>query len=70
MIQDMPSLRPLQTETLSNCAREPILPNAAQQAEFARQLEVMVNQYKSFPSIATWVCFTSSFNANLCANPD
>lgn len=55
----MPSLRPLQTETLSNCVVEPILPNAAQQAEFTRQLELMVNQHKSFPSIATWVCFAS-----------
>ena len=54
----MPSLRPLQTETLSNGVVEPILPNAAQQAEFVRQLEVMVNQHKSFPSIATWVCST------------
>lgn len=41
----MPSLRPLQG----------ILPNEAQQAEFSRQLEILVNQFKSFPSIATWV---------------
>ncbi|KAJ5746462.1 hypothetical protein N7520_011644 [Penicillium odoratum] len=42
VIQDMPALRPSE------------LPNAAQQAEFSRQLEVLVNQHKSFPSIATW----------------
>ena len=45
VIQDMPSLRPLQG----------VLPNAAQQVEFARQLDLLVNQLKSFPSIATWV---------------
>jgi hypothetical protein len=31
-------------------------PNAAQQAEFARQLELLINQLKSYPSIYTWVC--------------
>lgn len=55
VIQDMPAMRPLQSKTLSNCTVEPILPNAAQQAEFTRQLEILVNQHKSFPSIATWV---------------
>lgn len=55
VIQDMPSLRPLQRKTLSDCTVKPILPNAAQQAEFTRQLEILVNQHKSFPSIATWV---------------
>lgn len=45
VIQDMPSLRPL----------ESILPNAEQQKEFQRQLELLVTQFKSFPSIITWV---------------
>ena len=44
----MPSLRPLQS----------VLPDAAQQAEFARQLDVLVNQFKSYPSIAIWVCWS------------
>lgn len=55
VIQDMPSLRPLQGRTLPNCTWEPFLPNATQQAEFTRQLGLLVNQHKSFPSIATWV---------------
>lgn len=55
LIQDMPALRPLQTTTLPNCTVVPILPDPAQQAEFNRQLEVLVNQLKSFPSIVTWV---------------
>lgn len=34
-------------------------PNAAQQAEFARQLELLINQLKNYPSIYTWVCSSS-----------
>jgi hypothetical protein len=55
LIQDMPALRPLQDSVLSNCTVETILPDPVQQAEFDRQLEVLVNQHKSFPSIITWV---------------
>ncbi|KAI2788816.1 hypothetical protein POX_e06837 [Penicillium oxalicum] len=51
VIQDMPSLRPLQG----------VLPNAAQQVEFARQLDLLVNQLKSFPSIATWVIYNEGW---------
>jgi beta-galactosidase/beta-glucuronidase len=51
VIQDMPSLRPLQDYFLSNCTSETILPDPAQQAEFDRQLDILVNQHKSFPSI-------------------
>ncbi|OKO93666.1 Beta-galactosidase [Penicillium subrubescens] len=51
VIQDMPSLRPLQG----------ILPNADQQVEFGRQLELLVNQHKSFPSIATWVVYNEGW---------
>ena len=46
VIQDMPSM-PLRT------------PNAAQQVEFARQLELLINQLKNYPSIYTWVCSSS-----------
>lgn len=55
MIQDMPALRPLQSKTLANCTSETIMPDPAQQEEFTRQLELLINQHKSFPSIATWV---------------
>lgn len=55
LIQDMPSLRPIQSKTFSNCTTVTILPDAAQQAEFARQLELLINQHKSYPSIVTWV---------------
>ncbi|KAJ5654413.1 hypothetical protein N7490_001416 [Penicillium lividum] len=49
VIQDMPALRPS------------ALPNAAQQAEFSRQLEDLVNQHKSFPSIATWIIYNEGW---------
>ena len=55
VIQDMPSLRPLQSRRDANGNSVTILPNDQQQIEFARQLDVMVNQFKSFPSIVTWV---------------
>lgn len=51
LIQDMPALRPLQN----------ILPDADQQAEFQRQLTVMVNQFKSYPSIGTWVIYNEGW---------
>jgi hypothetical protein len=42
LIQDMPALGTRQ-------------PNAEQQAEFTRQLEILINHHKSYPSIVTWV---------------
>jgi beta-galactosidase/beta-glucuronidase len=55
LIQDMPALRPLQSYLLPNCTSITYLPDADQQAEFDRQLELLVNQHKSHPSIITWV---------------
>lgn len=37
-------------------------PNDAEQAEFQRQLEILVNQHKSYPSITTWVRRTINDN--------
>lgn len=31
-------------------------PNAEQQAEFERQLQILINEHKSYTSIVTWVC--------------
>ena len=55
LIQDMPALRPLQSVTFANCTVETILPDNAQQAEFQRQLEVLVKQHRNYPSIVIWV---------------
>lgn len=44
VIQDMPSMSP----------RVP-LPNADQQAEFERQLDILINEHMSYTSIVTWV---------------
>ena len=61
LIQDMPSLRPSQSRTLDNCTVETILPNAEQQQEFQRQLEVLIRQHRSYPSIVTWVIYNEGW---------
>lgn len=51
VIQDMPSLR----------IQGNVKPNEAQQAEFVRQLELMVNQFKSYTCITTWVIYNEGW---------
>ncbi|AEO65527.1 glycoside hydrolase family 2 protein [Thermothielavioides terrestris NRRL 8126] len=51
VIQDMPSMR------VYTNAR----PSDAEQAEFQRQLEVMVNDHKSHPSIVTWIIYNEGW---------
>jgi len=48
VIQDMPALRL-------------VTPNAEQQAEFARQLELLIEQHKSYPSITTWIIYNEGW---------
>ncbi|KAK6840492.1 CAZyme family GH2 [Apiospora arundinis] len=36
-------------------------PDAAQQAEFERQYEIMIDQHKSYPSIYTWVIYNEGW---------
>lgn len=43
VIQDMPSLPPSWQ------------PNEGEQAEFQRQLEIVINEHKNYPSIVSWV---------------
>ena len=62
LIQDMPALRPLQSYELANCTSVTYLPDADQQAEFNRQLTLLVNQHKSHPSIITWVSSDCPFS--------
>ncbi|PWY89655.1 hydrolase [Aspergillus sclerotioniger CBS 115572] len=61
VIQDMPSLRPLETEIDANGVTQTVLPDADQQNEFGRQLELLVNQLKSYPSIFTWVIYNEGW---------
>ncbi|KAK3639310.1 hypothetical protein LTR22_017511 [Elasticomyces elasticus] len=61
LFQDMPSLRPSQQRTLDNCTVETVLPDAAQQDEFARQLELLIVQQRHFPSIVTWVVYNEGW---------
>jgi hypothetical protein len=51
VVQDMPSMR------VDGNAR----PTDAEQKEFERQLEVMVNEHKSYPSIAAWVIYNEGW---------
>ncbi|KAJ0107199.1 hypothetical protein N8I77_004893 [Diaporthe amygdali] len=50
VIQDMPSMSP----------RVP-LPNAAQQAEFERQLDILINEHVSYTSIVTWIIYNEGW---------
>ena len=61
LFQDLPSLRPLQTRTLENCTVLTILPDNAQQAEFQRQLEILVKQHRNYPSIISWVIYNEGW---------
>ena len=61
LIQDMPSLRALQSYYLPNCTEVTYLPNEAEQAEFVRQLQLLVEQHKSYPSIFAWVIYNEGW---------
>ncbi|KAJ4264520.1 hypothetical protein NW762_005722 [Fusarium torreyae] len=51
VIQDMPSLP----------ADDQRKPDEKEQAEFERQLEILVNQHKNYPSIVTWVIYNEGW---------
>ncbi|RJE18122.1 Hydrolase [Aspergillus sclerotialis] len=57
VIQDMPALRQK-------------APNAKQQAEFSRQLELMVKQLKNYPSIMTWVIYNEGWGQLIDGYPE
>ncbi|KAL4954381.1 glycoside hydrolase superfamily [Aspergillus filifer] len=57
VIQDMPSM-PLRG------------PNAEQQAEFQRQLELLINQLKSHPSIISWVIYNEGWGQQILEEPE
>lgn len=61
VMQDMPALRPSQYKVLKDCTYETILPNAAQQQEFQRQLEVLITQFRSYTSIFAWVIYNEGW---------
>ena len=45
----------------STSESETILPNAEQQQEFQRQLELLITQHRSYPSIVTWVIYNEGW---------
>ncbi|KAA8643926.1 hypothetical protein EYZ11_006407 [Aspergillus tanneri] len=70
VIQDMPSPRPLQYTTNASCQSVTILPDAKAQKEFSRQLELLVNQFKSHPSIAAWVIYNEGWGQVIEGYPE
>lgn len=50
-MQDMPSMR------VHTNAR----PTDAEQAEFERQLEIMIKEHRNYPSIVTWVIYNEGW---------
>ncbi|KAF2799815.1 glycoside hydrolase family 2 protein [Melanomma pulvis-pyrius CBS 109.77] len=64
LIQDMPSLRPSVPvgPALGDCQvkTQPVA-NAESQAEFDRQLAILIEQHKSYPSIITWVIYNEGW---------
>ncbi|KAL2160964.1 hypothetical protein VTH06DRAFT_8676 [Thermothelomyces fergusii] len=60
VFQDMPSMRAF------NKAR----PTDEEQKEFERQLEIMVNQHKSHPSIITWVIYNEGWGQRTDYHPE
>lgn len=65
--QDMPSPRPLQRYHLLNCTSVPYLPNSTEQADFTAQLQTMVHQHKSYPSIFAWTIYNEGWGQPLDA---
>ncbi|EEU37603.1 uncharacterized protein NECHADRAFT_106524 [Fusarium vanettenii 77-13-4] len=59
VIQDMPSLP----------ASGDRKPDSKQQAEFRRQLEVVINQHKNYPSIVTWVIYNEGWGQQAVSPP-
>ncbi|KFY62632.1 hypothetical protein V496_04490 [Pseudogymnoascus sp. VKM F-4515 (FW-2607)] len=57
VIQDMPSLGTRQ-------------PNEEQQKEFTRQLEILINHHKSYPSIVTWVIYNEGWGQLIEGYPE
>ncbi|ETN43251.1 uncharacterized protein HMPREF1541_02410 [Cyphellophora europaea CBS 101466] len=70
IIQDMPSPRPLQTKHYPNCTSHPYLPNATEQADFVRQLQTMIHQLKSHPSIFAWTIYNEGWGQPLSPTPN
>ncbi|KAK0730211.1 glycoside hydrolase family 2 protein [Lasiosphaeris hirsuta] len=54
VIQDMPCMP-------ATVSMETSPPDAAEQAEFERQIEVLINEHKSYPSIVTWVIYNEGW---------
>lgn len=63
VIQDMPSLRPDLPDKNDKC-RSIRLEGPEQQAEFDRELKMMVEQLRSYPSIFAWTIYNEEWGQN------
>jgi hypothetical protein len=68
VIQDMPSLRPDLTDPNNSCGSIR-LKNETVQKEFDRQLGLMINQLKSYPSIFAWTIYNEEWGQNVTGPP-
>jgi beta-galactosidase/beta-glucuronidase len=79
VIQDMPSMQTEVTDNKPSPKREPLFTSlemslthcllSIEQAEWERQLELMIEQHRSFPSIYTWVIYNEGWG-QLAWNPE
>ena len=61
VMQDMPSPRASQKYTNPNCTTSVFLPDINEERDFVDQLERMVNQLKSHPSIFGWTIYNEGW---------
>ncbi|KAF2020126.1 glycoside hydrolase family 2 protein [Aaosphaeria arxii CBS 175.79] len=61
LIQDMPSLRPSVPASTAPCSENLRTKNEEVQKEFERQLDLFIEQHKSYPSIITWVIYNEGW---------
>ncbi|KAF2119323.1 glycoside hydrolase superfamily [Lophiotrema nucula] len=61
LIQDMPSLRTRVPKPGDTCGDTIPVRDAAVQAEFDRQLEILIQQHRNYPSIFAWVIYNEGW---------
>jgi beta-galactosidase/beta-glucuronidase len=69
VFQDMPSLRTqVPIPVNQDCKFKPVI-NTSVTDEFGRQLEILIKQHRSYPSIVTWVGPNATMSAHGLIHP-
>ncbi|CAI6334178.1 unnamed protein product [Periconia digitata] len=63
VVQDMPAMPTYSSPPAEPCAPGPVV-EPQQQQEFERELALMIEQLKSYPSIITWVIYNEGWGQN------